>query len=112
MTDRPPAAAAFHAAIEEALDELGRDKAWLSRETGIARSTINDWKRNPRPPKAKSVNLVADILDMDRDEARRLAGFTSTPVVDASGEAVPLTEVDTDSLLAEVRRRIEERAEE
>lgn len=106
MTDRPPAAAAFHAAIEEALDDLGRDKAWLSRETGIARSTINGWKRNPRPPKAKSVNLVADTLGLDRDEARRLAGFTGAPVVGAEGQPIPLSDLDTDELLAEIRRRI------
>lgn len=106
MTDRPPAAAAFHAAIEAALDDLGRDKAWLSRETGIARSTINDWKRNPRPPKAKNVNLVADALGMDRNEARQLAGFTGAPIAGPDGEPVPLAELDTDELLAEIRRRI------
>lgn len=105
MTDHAPAAP-LHAAIEAALDEMGRDKVWLSREARLARSTINGWKTNPNAPRAASVNRVADALGMGREEARRLAGLSGPQVIAAEEEAVTLSEVDTDALLAEIRRRI------
>lgn len=107
MSDRAPAAA-FHAAIKAALDQMGRTQVWLSKETGIPRSTLNAWKTQPRPPYAKTVIRVADALGMDRNEALRLAGRESDVRVALEDQVVSLDEVRTDDLLAEIRRRIVE----
>lgn len=105
MTDRAPAAA-FHARLEEELKKLGHNKAWLAREADVARSTINNWKTGRKPPQAAKVNQVAAVLKIDPAEARRLAGLEDAVVADATGEPQPLSEIDTDVLLAEIRRRI------
>jgi hypothetical protein len=105
MADRAPAAP-LHAFITAELDRQGRDKAWLERESEVRRTTIDRWKTQPRRPKAATVNKVAEALGMDPAKARRLAGFGGDAVVAEGGAA--LAEVDTDALLAEIRRRIPE----
>lgn len=53
----------------------GWTKAELSDRSGVARTTIDNWERNPRKPQAKSVNAVADAVGIPREQALRLAGI-------------------------------------
>lgn len=53
----------------------GGTKAELSERAGVARTTIDNWERNPRKPQAKSVNAVADALGIPRERALVLAGI-------------------------------------
>lgn len=105
MAEGAPAAR-FHEAVLRALADQNRSKNWLHTKTGVARSTIDAWKTQPRPPQARTVLKVAEALRMDRTEALRLAGVLTDLTVNVAGETVALAEVDTDVLLAEIRRRI------
>jgi transcriptional regulator with XRE-family HTH domain len=105
MTEGAPAAP-FHQAVVRALRDQRKTKLWLHQETGIARNTINAWETQPRPPQARTVMAVADALGMDRIEALQLAGIVPGVTVEVEEDAVPLAAVDTDVLLAEIRRRI------
>jgi hypothetical protein len=105
MTEGAPAAR-FHEAVLRVLQEQGRSKNWLHNKTGVARSTVDAWAIQPRPPQARTVLAVAEALGMDRTDALRLAGVLADLTVDINDEAVALTELDTDVLLAELRRRI------
>lgn len=105
VSDRAPAAP-FHAAVMEALKTRGLTKSQLHQRSGVARSTIDTWATQPRPPQPATVLAVADVLDIDRGEALRLAGVLADTKATVEGTTVDLSEVDTDVLLAEVRRRI------
>jgi len=105
MTDRAPAAR-FHEAVMRALAEQGRTKNWLHKRTGVARGTIDAWATQPGMPQARTVLAVAEALDLDPAESLRLAGLLPHVTVDVDGQAVAITDVDTDVLLAEIRRRI------
>jgi transcriptional regulator with XRE-family HTH domain len=105
VSDRAPAAP-FHAAVVEALKTRGMTKAQLHQRSGVARSTLDTWKTQPRPPQAATVLAVADALDIDRGEALRLAGVLADTKAVKEGTTVDLSDVDTDVLLAEIRRRI------
>lgn len=105
VSDRAPAAP-FHAAVMQALKTRGMTKAQLHQKSGVARSTIDTWKAQPRPPQAATVLAVADVLEIDRGEALRLAGVLADTKAAAEGTTVDLSDVDTDVLLAEIRRRI------
>lgn len=76
MSSQPPARA-WYRLVTEAIALRGWSKQELSDRSGVARSTIDGWARNPRKPQAKSVNAVADALGIDRAEALRLAGVTA-----------------------------------
>lgn len=105
MTERAPAAP-FHDAVTRKLAELGKTKTWLHQHSGVARTTINKWAHQQTPPHPKAVMPVADALGIPRTEALRLAGVLADVTVEIDGAALPLAEVDTDLLLAEIRRRI------
>lgn len=105
MTESAPAAP-FHQAVLRALRDQRKNKLWLHKETGVARNTINAWATQPRPPQARTVIRVADALGIDHAEALRLAGLAPSIAITAEKTPVPLSEVDTDVLLAEIRRRI------
>lgn len=63
----------------------GWTKAQLTERSGIHRSTIENWRTNPRPPQARAVNSVADVLGIDRARALRLAGvITDVSTADRS----------------------------
>ncbi|MDH2424838.1 helix-turn-helix transcriptional regulator [Sphaerisporangium sp. TRM90804] len=103
--DRAPAAP-FHALVLATLNEQGKSQNWLHKRTGISRNTISAWAKQPRPPQAGTVLAVADALGIDRGEALRLAGVMADTKAALEGTTVDLSEVDTEVLLAEIRRRI------
>lgn len=72
---RAPAARELYKLVLETTALKGWTKAELSERSGVARSTIDGWAKNPRPPQARSVAAVADVLGIDRAEAVRLAGI-------------------------------------
>lgn len=90
----------------QALLDQGKTKHWLHKRSGIARNTIDRWRTQPKPPQAGTVIAVADALGMDRTQALQLGGVMPPINVVVDGETIPLADVDTDVLLAEVRRRI------
>jgi transcriptional regulator with XRE-family HTH domain len=106
VTDEPPALPLYRRITAE-LRAKGMTKTQLHQRSGVARSTIEDWKTQPRPPLPSTVNAIADALAIDRTEAQRLAGLIPGchPVRD--GETVDLSQVSSDELLAEIRRRLE-----
>lgn len=79
---RVPAAHAWYRAVMEATALKGWTKAELSERSGVSRSTIDNWAKNPRPPQARSVAAVADALGIDRAEAVRLAGIVDPPAAE------------------------------
>lgn len=101
--DRCPAAPLHDRVIAE-LARQGRTKTWLHQHSGVARNTLDNWARQPRPPQIGTVLSVAAALGIDPEEAARLAGITAETVP----AGADLASVDTDVLLAEVRRRIPE----
>lgn len=63
------------------LEALRLEKGWtrsqLAQRAGVARSTVDGWKTNPRPPLVTTITEVADRLEIDRRDALRLAGLTA-----------------------------------
>lgn len=47
----------------------------LREKTGVARSTITNWRHVEQTPQPRTVNKVADYLGIPREEALRLAGI-------------------------------------
>lgn len=52
----------------------------LAQKAGVARTTVDGWKTNPRQPLVTTITEVADRLGIDRQDALRLAGI-SPPVI-------------------------------
>ena len=81
---------------ERVMQELhGRDwtQVQLAEASGVARSTIDGWQDSARPPTAKTVRAVADILGIDRVEALQLAGFSAERVSrEAAIDPLPATQ--------------------
>jgi transcriptional regulator with XRE-family HTH domain len=73
MTARAPAKP-WYDLVVETIALRGWSKTELAERAEIARSTIDEWQRNLRPPQAAKVNAVADVLGIDRAQALRLAG--------------------------------------
>ncbi|MGH3585304.1 MAG: helix-turn-helix domain-containing protein [Pseudonocardia sp.] len=67
----------------ERLEDLRMDKGWsrvqLAQKAGVARTTVDGWKSNPRAPLVTTVVEVADRLGIERQEALRLAGLAPEP---------------------------------
>lgn len=72
--------------VERERRRQGMSTVELSRRTGLARSTINRLKTNVEPPQATTVRALADALEIDRDEALRLAGLGPMPRRSIAGE--------------------------
>lgn len=70
-----PPARAWHRRVVDAAALKGWTKTELAERAGVARSTIDGWDSNPRPPQAKKVTAVADALGIPRAEALQLAGI-------------------------------------
>lgn len=104
VTDTPPAALLYEA-VDEAIKRTGLTKVQVHRRSGVARSTIDGWKTRMTPPHASTVLSVARVVGISDDEALRLAGLKGPQPVPPAD----LAEVPTDDLLAEIRRRIEDR---
>jgi transcriptional regulator with XRE-family HTH domain len=102
---RPPAAR-FYDAVVSALASRGLNKLKLHELTGVARSTIDGWRTQTRPPYAEKILIVAEALGIDKEEALRLAGVVADPVITLGGEPVSLSQVPASELLAELARRL------
>lgn len=77
----------------------------LVDRAGVARSTIYKWATNETPPQPATVNAVADVLNIPRAEALRLAGI----LTDRPPELVPECTVEkvvieTEGLPIEMKR--------
>lgn len=62
----------------------------LAKKAGVARSTVDGWKTNPRQPLVTTVTDVADRLGIDRQQALRLAGIS--PAATAAQDAEEATD--------------------
>lgn len=111
VTDRAPAAPLYEL-VTATLKITGITKAQLKQRSGVARSTIDLWRTQPRPPQPSTVLAVADALGIDRNEALRLAGVLDEEEarrLDESGSIkgsppVDLAEIPTDALVEELHR--------
>lgn len=65
----------LHRRVLQEVALKGWTKSELRHKTGVARSTVEAWATQPRPPQPRTVNAVADALGIDRTEALRLAGI-------------------------------------
>jgi len=124
MSDQRPPARPWYDLIIETIALKGWTKAQLADRAGISRPTVDNWRTNPRAPQARSVNAVADVLEISRDRALRLAGVISDaqpePLVEpelasALRRYVPVEAEDVIARLeeaeAERRRRLREEGE-
>ena len=105
MTAQAPAAA-FYARVISELARQGKTKTWLHQHSKVARNTIDNLEKQPRPPQASTVAAVADVLGIDRKEAARLAGLPVDTL-----QAAPATDLSTlsnDQLAAEAKRITDE----
>lgn len=68
----------------------GWTRTQVAIHAGVARTTLDSWRRQPRPPLAPTIRDVADRLGIDRDEALRLAGI----LVGDNGDVDPLVEYE------------------
>jgi len=50
--------------IFKLMDEKGVSQLQLAAETGIAQSTISDWKRKKTNPSADKIMAICDVLDV------------------------------------------------
>lgn len=55
--------------------ELDMTQREVVERSGVAATTINGWRTGSRKPSARPIHLVADVLDIPRSEADRLAGL-------------------------------------
>lgn len=58
--------------IDEASDLCGGD-AQLARRIDVPRQNVNEWRHGKRPLSPETVGLLADVLQLGGEEARRLA---------------------------------------
>ncbi|WP_433252954.1 helix-turn-helix domain-containing protein [Streptosporangium sp. CA-135522] len=114
----PPARALWERVINE-MNIRGWTKIELAAQTGLGRNTVDLMKTNRRPPLARTVNKLADVLDIPRKEAYRLAGLdpSEAPEREASEEEIALNATDADierleELLAGVSERRRRRLEQ
>lgn len=105
-----PPARPFYDAVLEEVSRRGQTKTWLVRRSGVSRSGIDNLAKQPRPPQASTVHALAKALDMDVKQALRLAGLRVDATAFPIDDATDLSQVPTDVLLAELRRRIDELA--
>ena len=74
MSDQGAPARPWYNLVAETIALKGWTKAQLAERSGVSRPTIDNWRVNPRAPQARSVNAVADVLGIPRQQALRLAG--------------------------------------
>jgi transcriptional regulator with XRE-family HTH domain len=89
MTSRAPAKP-WYDLIVQTLALKGWTKAELTDRSGVAKTTIDNWERNPRKPQSAKVNAVADVLGIPRERALRLAGI----ITGAEAERSPPSALD------------------
>lgn len=90
--------------------ERGWSTVRLESESGVARSTFGKWKTAPRAPTVGTVASVARVLDLDLEEALRLAGVllppekTEDPELTEALAKVAELEAELEGLLARERK--------
>lgn len=99
-------AAPFYARVMVELASRGKGKFWLHKNSGVARNTIDNLEKQPRPPQASTVAAVADVLGIDRKEAARLAGLPVDTL--QAAPATDLSALSSDQLAAEAKRITDE----
>lgn len=101
--------------IQSQLDERGWKPADLARKSGLSRQLLSDILNDGREhlgrmPNASTINAIADGFDIPVDlvrtaAARSLADYSD----DGTALTITLSDVSTDALLNEIRRRIDDR---
>jgi transcriptional regulator with XRE-family HTH domain len=66
---------AFYERIETERVRRNWTKVVLAQRSGLSRSTIDNLQWATRAPQARIVHALADVLELDWDEAERLAGL-------------------------------------
>lgn len=119
-----PPARAFWERVESERNSRGWTTVELQERSGVDRSTVSRLKTSKRSPLPETVNKLADVLDIPRDEALRLAGLVAAPSVhDAVTAPQPAVvsigivegDADTEDLLSRLaphRRRFLEQIRE
>lgn len=51
--------------IKEVLNEQGKTQAWLAREVGKSKNTINSFCNNYSQPNVRLLHEMAQIIDVD-----------------------------------------------
>lgn len=82
----------------------GAKQTAIAERTGIAQSSVNRWQTVI--PKSENVISFAKAYNRPPLEALLAAGIVNDDDVALTQVPADLAEVDTDALLAEVRRRI------
>jgi len=77
-TRKPPARDLYWRVMQEAA-RRGWNTVQLSKETGVARTTINRLRDSPRRPQLSTVKTLANKLGIDLGEAAKLAGLLDDP---------------------------------
>lgn len=78
----------------------------LQQETGIGRSTFNSWRTQPQPPQPRTVNEIADLLNIPRETALRLAGILTGSDGDLVAECEVERQILATSIDPEFKREI------
>ena len=65
--------------IEQRRLDAGMEKSELAKRAKLARSTIDNLKSVRRAPAVKTVHALADVFNMDRQRAEKLAGLVEAP---------------------------------
>jgi transcriptional regulator with XRE-family HTH domain len=65
---------AFWEHIQRRLYEQGLDQKWLVEHSRVSAMTLNRLRAQRNPPRTETIIAIADALNIDRDEAGRLAG--------------------------------------
>ena len=105
----------FRRFITRELDARGWRQSDLVRQSGLSRAHVSKLLRDEREhlgqmPDASTITGIADGFGISEDVVRTAAARSLTGYTDnAAPLHVDLTEVSTDALLTELRRRIEER---
>ena len=72
-------AAAFHRRAEVERARLGMTKMALCEKAGIGRVTYDRLATQVNAPLPKTINRIAEVLGIDKDEALNLAGLVDAP---------------------------------
>ncbi len=74
--------------IIELLKERGMSQREFSQRTGIAQSTISDWKRKHTNPVSEKILIICEVLEITPEEL--LSGTDSGNFPDAEGHYIIL----------------------
>ena len=67
-----------------ALEKRGMSQKEFSEKTGIAQSTISDWKRKKTNPSADKIMIISDVLDVSPFDILQILDFIDNHQIDPS----------------------------